>query len=273
MPVFNREKYLRRAIMSAMNQTLRDIEILIVDDASSDNSSLIAESFQREDERIRIVRHTANAGTHVARITGVENARGLFILSLDPDDILLPHIAEDSLEIALVYDLDIVEFQCLEVFEGVVKLFNFLNPPAINLSGPDLLELFSNHGLNWNLWKRLIRRSVYLRAVEAFPRAVRLKRVIYAEDKLHFGTILLFTRKAYYLKELGYVYYRDNPENSESGVQQTKKEALKQLRYVERGLRFLYKTIGNLTYRRGFIVPQALGKPAKKGLEPLGLDQ
>jgi glycosyltransferase involved in cell wall biosynthesis len=269
IPVFNREKYLRRALSSAVNQSLRDIEILIVDDGSTDNSSFIAEEFQRADDRIRILRHSANSGTHVARITGVENAHGAYILSLDPDDIMLPHLAEDTVQIALLHNADMVEFQSLEVVEGTAKLFSFLNPPTIELAGSELLELFRNHGLNWNLWKRLIRRSVYLRAVTAFPRAVKIKRVIYAEDKLQFGTMLLFTKRYYFFKGLGYIYYRDNPDNSESGVQQTKKEALKQLRYVERGLRFMYKTIGNLTYKRWTAVPDAFGKQAKKALEAL----
>jgi glycosyltransferase involved in cell wall biosynthesis len=255
-----------------MNQSLTDIEILIVDDGSSDDSNKIATEFQKSDPRIRIVRHTSNLGTHVARITGVENARGEYILSLDPDDVLMPHIAEDSLLAALIHESDIVEFQCLEVVDGVAKLFTFLNPPSIDTPKLELVELFSNHGLNWNLWKRLIRRSVYLQAVGALPRAVIVKRVIYAEDKLHFGTLLLFTNSYHYLKELGYVYFRDNPENSESGVYQPKKEALKQLRYVERGLRYLYKTIANITYTRWLAVPPALGKQAKKGLEPIALD-
>jgi hypothetical protein len=84
--------------------------------------------------------------------------------------------------------------------------------------------------------------------------------VIYAKHKLHFEPLLLFSKKHYYLKEIEYVDFRDNPENSESGVRQTKKEALKQLRYVERGLRWLE-------------MPVALGKQAKKGLAPIALGQ
>jgi hypothetical protein len=61
---------------------------------------------------------------------------------------------------------------------------------------------------------------------------------------------LLFTKKFYYLKEIGYVYFRDIPDNSESGKHQTKKEALKQLRYVEQGLQCVYARYGNFTYVR-----------------------
>jgi glycosyltransferase involved in cell wall biosynthesis len=273
IPVFNRQEYLSRAITSALNQSLANVEVLIVDDASSDHSSDIAASFEKSDHRVRVVRLSANAGTHKARMTGVEQARGAYILSLDADDILMPYIAEDSLRLALIHDCDVVEFQCLEVVDGVAKLFTFFNPPSVMPTHEDLIECFRNNGLNWNLWKRLIKRSVYLQALGVFPLAVKVKKILYAEDKLHFGTILLFSKTYYFLKEVGYVYFRDNPENSESGVQQTKKETLRQLRYVERGLKSLYRTLANVSYNKRVVVPAALANLAKKGLEPVDVSQ
>jgi glycosyltransferase involved in cell wall biosynthesis len=259
IPVFNRERYLRRAIFSALNQSLQEIEILTIDDDSTDSSPTIIKELMALDSRLRVVRHDHNQGTHMARSTGVRQARGTFILSLDPDDLLLPFIAEDAVHFAQLHRADVVEFQVLEVLNGSVHLFSFLNPPMIESDGWTLAELFGNHQLNWNLWKRLIRRNVYLRALSALPKGARIRRVIYAEDKLHFGIVLLFTQRFYYLKELGYVYFRDNPDNSESGTQQTKREALRQLRYVERGLHYLYGRIANLTYIRFTGVPEGLG--------------
>jgi glycosyltransferase involved in cell wall biosynthesis len=258
IPVFNLEHYLYRAITSAMNQSLKDIEILVVDDGSRDHSMSIVENLMRVDSRLRIVRHSTNAGTHAARTTCVENARGVFILSLDPDDVLFPFTAEDALHVAVLHYADVVEFQALEVVNGSARLFSFLNPPVMKATGFALAELFSNHQLNWNIWKRLVRRDAYAKALAVLPRGAKMRRIIYAEDKLHFGCILLFARRFYYLKAIGYIYYRDNPDNSESGKQQTRREALRQLRYVERGLKYMYKKIANLSYTRWMEIPTGL---------------
>jgi glycosyltransferase involved in cell wall biosynthesis len=224
----------------------------------------IVENLMRVDSRIRIVRHSSNAGTHIARTTCVENARGVFILSLDPDDALFPFIAEDALHVAILHDADVVEFQVLEVLNGSAHLFNFLNPPVVKTSGFAVAELFSNQKLNWNIWKRLVKREAYMKALAILPRGAKTRRVLYAEDKLHFGCILLFTRKFYYLKALGYIYYRDNPDNSESGKQQTRREALRQLRYVERGLKYMYRKVANLSYTRWMEIPTGLAALKKR---------
>jgi glycosyltransferase involved in cell wall biosynthesis len=206
------------------------------------------------------VEHTANAGTHAARITGVVNARGEFILSLDPDDEIFPFIAEDALHYALVHHVDVVEFHVMEVIGGRAKQFSFMNPPFVKADTAELLDLFSNQRLNWNIWKRLIRREVYLKAMNVLTPRIRSKRIIYAEDKLHIGLILMVANSCYFLQEPGYIYYRDNPENSESGAQQTGKECLRQLRYVERAIKYFYKQRVNVTYQMGQFVPKSLSE-------------
>jgi glycosyltransferase involved in cell wall biosynthesis len=261
VPSYQRERYLRRAIVSALNQTLRDLEVVVIDDRSTDSSIQIVEKLMSEDHRVRLVRHTTNCGTHAARITGVLYANGEFILSLDPDDEIFPYIAEDALHYALLHNVDIVEFHVMEVIQGRAKQFSFLNPPLVKGDGEALAKLFSEQNLNWNIWKRLIRRTVYMKALNILTPRIRSKRIIYAEDKLHIGLICLVANGFYFLKEPGYVYYRDNPENSESGAQQTKKECLRQLRYVERALKYFYKQRFNLTYQIWQHQPRGLENP------------
>jgi glycosyltransferase involved in cell wall biosynthesis len=242
-----------------MNQSLREIEIVIVDDCSTDGSAAIIDEIKAKDSRVKLVRLTHNSGTHYARMAGVRRARGTFILSLDPDDLLLPFIAEDALHFALLHEADIVEFHALMVVNGSAHLFSFLNPPMIESDGETMAELFGNKKLNWNLWKRLIKREVYLKAVSTLRKGGKTAKVIYAEDKLHVGTLLLFTNGYHFLKHVGYIYFRDNPDNSESGTQQTKMRALQQFRYVDRMLEQMYADRANLTYRRNRGVPEGLG--------------
>jgi glycosyltransferase involved in cell wall biosynthesis len=258
IPVYEREKYIARALQSALNQTLQDIEIVVVDDRSTDGSSAIIRHFMNQDSRIRLVRHSQNAGTHAARISGVLHARGTYILSLDADDELFPWIAEDAYHFARLHDADLVEFQSLDAANGRIKQFTFLSPPVIQASGDEIMQLFRDQKLNWNLWKRLIRTTVYIKAMNLLPPLFRSKRLIYAEDKLQFGLICLIAKGFFFLKEPGYIYYTDNPENSESGKQQTKDECVRQLRFVERALRYFYMMHRNMTYNIQKDVPGTL---------------
>ncbi|RAX52451.1 hypothetical protein CCY99_07315 [Helicobacter sp. 16-1353] len=88
MPVFNVENYIKRALDSCINQTLSDIEIIIVDDCGNDSSVEIAKSYAKRDPRIKILHNSQNLGLFKARIMGEKNASGEYILALDGDDFL-----------------------------------------------------------------------------------------------------------------------------------------------------------------------------------------
>ncbi len=85
IPVYNVEKYLQRCLDSVVNQTLKDIEIICVNDGSTDNSAIILEEFSKKDERIKIV-NQKNGGLSRARNTGLEHSNGDYIGFLDSDD-------------------------------------------------------------------------------------------------------------------------------------------------------------------------------------------
>ncbi len=113
IPIYNAYDYLRPAMDSVIYQTLRDIEIICVDDGSTDQSLEIIKEYQKNDERIRIVTET-NAGPGIARNNGIGRARGEYIAFLDADDFFEPTYLEalyerakrDSLDIAISrYDI------------------------------------------------------------------------------------------------------------------------------------------------------------------------
>lgn len=99
MPTYNGEKYIARAIASILRQSVRDIELVVVDDGSSDHTPALLEALQQTDPRLRIVRHPANAGAAAAYNTGFAQARGEFIAVMDHDDVARP----DRLEKALAF--------------------------------------------------------------------------------------------------------------------------------------------------------------------------
>ena len=84
IPVYNKEKYIKRCLESVLNQTYSNLEIVIIDDASTDNSMNIVNGI--EDERIKIISLSENRGVSIARNKGIEIATGKYICFLDADD-------------------------------------------------------------------------------------------------------------------------------------------------------------------------------------------
>lgn len=96
MPLYNDEIYLARTLESVVSQTLREIEVIIVDDCSTDHSLDIVQEFMKWDDRIRLVKHEANRGGGAARNTGMALAAGKYLSFLDSDDYFYPTMLEDA---------------------------------------------------------------------------------------------------------------------------------------------------------------------------------
>lgn len=104
IPSYNRAAFLGRAVANACTQSYRELEIVIVDDASSDDTRSVADSFA--DPRVRYIRHSANRGVSAARNTGVRAARGEYVAFLDDDDQWKPD--KIAKQLAAMVDCDAV---------------------------------------------------------------------------------------------------------------------------------------------------------------------
>ena len=122
IPVYNEAKYLKDVIKSIQFQTLKEIEILIVDDKSTDNSVKKILKFQKEDPRIRLIQNKKNRGILYNRIYGGLQARGEYVTFIDADDLYAnPQILQLSYEAGIKNKLDIIEF---DYFGGRYDLKN-----------------------------------------------------------------------------------------------------------------------------------------------------
>ena len=101
IPVYNVESYIARCLESCIHQSLRDIEILVIDDCGSDSSIHIAQDYAHKDPRIHIIHNAKNLGTFATRIEGIKAARGEYIAFLDADDYLTNNACEISYNAAL----------------------------------------------------------------------------------------------------------------------------------------------------------------------------
>lgn len=86
VPVYNVSKYLRDGLDSLLNQSVEDVEIICVDDCSTDDSLQVLSEYADQNERVRIVKHDVNRGLSAARNTGMKIAEGEFVAFFDPDD-------------------------------------------------------------------------------------------------------------------------------------------------------------------------------------------
>lgn len=108
VPIYKTEKYILKCLNSIQSQTYTDIEIICVDDASSDRSVDIVEQCKALDPRIKLIRHHTNLGLSAARNTGIDIAEGQFIASVDSDDFISADFLEKLYGAALENDCDIV---------------------------------------------------------------------------------------------------------------------------------------------------------------------
>lgn len=106
MPIYNAEKYLGRAIRDVLNQTLSDIELICVDDGSTDHSTDIINSFVKKDSRVSSIKQS-NAGPSVARNKGFVLAQGKYVIFLDADDMYEPTLLESLYNMAEKDNLDV----------------------------------------------------------------------------------------------------------------------------------------------------------------------
>ena len=107
VPVYNTEKYLSRCLRSLMNQTLSDIEIILVDDGSTDRSSVLCDNYAEMDNRIKVV-HKKNGGLSSARNAGIDIATGEYIGFVDSDDTISIDMYSKMIETAKKNNVDFV---------------------------------------------------------------------------------------------------------------------------------------------------------------------
>jgi len=113
IPCYNSEKFLKKAVDSVRKQSLEEIEIILIDDGSTDKTSTLLQSYKMEDNRIEIISHSKNQGLGAARNNGISNANGEYLFFLDSDDYIHPNFLESLYDKAQTENTDILQAQIL----------------------------------------------------------------------------------------------------------------------------------------------------------------
>jgi len=169
IPVYNTDQYVRDAIGSIRNQTVKELEILIIDDGSTDNSLTIVTELAKTDERIKVFSQP-NQGQAVARNLGLKNARGKYIYFMDSDDLLDASALELCYEKCEHEKLDFVFFDA-DIFshqESISFFFDYHRAGHIKdkvYQGQEILSLLLKKGIyRAPVWLYLIRYD-YIRQI------------------------------------------------------------------------------------------------------------
>lgn len=157
VPVYNVEPYLKKCLDSIVNQTYRNLEILLVDDGSTDKSGEICDRFAEVDRRIRVF-HTENRGLSCARNTGLDHAAGEWIGFVDSDDWIEPDMYETLLKRAEATGADIVE--CGSFWEYRDGTKERIRRDA-EMSGKEALTALLHGKLGNAIWDKLYKSSCY----------------------------------------------------------------------------------------------------------------
>lgn len=156
MPVYNAQDSLRRSVKSVLVSTYENIELILVDDGSTDASGDICDEIALSDERVRVV-HKKNGGPASARNAGLDKVCGTWLMWVDADDEIEPGYVQTLVDVACDKHANLVISDCLVAG----KPFNFIVPGKTYFSREELWEDFLNSHVPWSLWAKLYKASLF----------------------------------------------------------------------------------------------------------------
>jgi len=207
IPVYGTERYLPRCIDGLKAQTVTDFEVLVVDDCSS---GPCRETVRPYGDFVRYIRHDRNRGAFRARCTGVAEAKGEYIVPLDPDDYLMP---ETFAKISATIDRDTpdVVSYWIDIDDGRRVWPHWCRHPESTASAAEMLHEIAEHRNNYSIVSKAVRKEVYLKAIGGLdlPEDVHVNT---SEDFLATMAVLLCSQRVSNLAYAGYRYCT-NPES------------------------------------------------------------
>lgn len=232
VPVYNTEKYLKRCLQSIINQTLKEIEIIVVNDGSLDNSVELIREFQEKDSRIKLI-NKENGGLSSARNAGIKKAQGKYLINIDSDDWIEQNYFEDMYLKAENDKLDIVVSDIFWDYDnGRVKYISDLKlSEDSTIDNEEYLELFFKGNIYPAVWNKMYKTDLYKCNNILHPEGISL-----GED---FATTPCLALKAKKIGKINkaYVHYIQN-NNSLTNSNPTKKiyELIKVYNLLEKNL-------------------------------------
>ena len=222
---YNQAHCLHKGLRSVQNQSIKNIEIIIVDDCSLDNSTEVIKEYQKEDPRIILIAHDTNEGEMKSRTDAIKKAKGKYITTIDGDDALIhKDILKNSLFIIQKAKLDVVQFLGLTYREGkpkdIVYDYNNTNISYI-IYQPELRNIFIKKVSylskfifsNRVIWGKLIKNELCQKLLVYIGPELTNDYINEAEDTLMVIGLFHLAKSYYVMKEIGYYYSMDEKKD------------------------------------------------------------
>lgn len=208
VPVYNSEKYLRKCVDSILAQTLKEIEIILVDDGSTDQSGVICDEYANANSNVKVI-HQENSGPATARNVGIQSAIGEYIGFVDSDDYIAPEMYEELYNRANLDDIDIVTCG-YSIVQG-----EKITPKSIPLEPERILEKLeikkilckaNEKHILWFPWKSIYRTKIVHKNNILFPNLNNGEETIFILESMLNSTSMYYIDKPYY-------YYVQTPNS------------------------------------------------------------
>lgn len=213
VPVYNTEKYLSRCVESILLQTYKNLEIILVDDGSTDKSGEICENYRAKDERIVVI-HKKNGGQADARNAGLEVVTGDYIAFVDSDDWLEKDIYEYCINLFKVTNCDIVDYQCV-FSDGKSPTKTYIKGYKIEIiEGKEILRDYLYRGQTekapFSVCRKLYKRSLFEK--------IRFPEGKVNEDIVTNFRVLMKCNRIVHTNKIGYYYFQGGISTSRGGL-------------------------------------------------------
>lgn len=197
IPMYNVAKYLPRCLASVTGQTYKNIEIILVDDGSTDGSGSIADDFAKKDKRAQVI-HQKNRGLSAARNAGLKKATGEYIAFIDSDDYVEPEYVEKLYLLASKYDADVATCQFEPFSEEKLKLKKTpVWPQSVMTGRESVVDMLANARPAY-IWISLFKRSLFIDHGITFPEGRTYEDVATRFQLQYFASKVAFTNEKLY---------------------------------------------------------------------------
>lgn len=235
VPIYNVEKYLERCIESIVNQTYTNLEIVLIDDGSTDKCAEICDEWRKKDRRIKVV-HKKNEGLGMARNSGIENATGEYIYFVDSDDYIDLDTIEKCYRMARREEADLVTFGFYRVYSNgrlgkssipSLEKYIFEGEEVLGVFLPNLIAPDIENGTATNLWMSACSSFCRLDIIKEYGWKFVSEREIISEDIFSLLQLYKVVHKVVVIPEAFYYYC----ENMSSLTHSYRKDRFDQIKY------------------------------------------
>jgi len=209
-PIFNSELFILRFLKSIQSQNFNDLEIILIDDCSKDNSIKLIKEYQKIDHRILLIKNKKNKGTFMSRNLGTLFSKGKYLVLPDPDDILSKNILKTCYTYARKYNYEIIRF-ILYIGKGKINLTDIVkNLGKKSVYQPELSSylFYGDNRLfitDYSVCSKFIKKEAYIKALNNIKKYLNIY-IKYSEDLLFIYFLFKAAKSLYFYKAIGYYY-------------------------------------------------------------------